>query len=71
VAPATPWPKVGWSSHPILGKGWLEPPGFPSALLFFFFFLKKNIYFLKLKPFTPKLRRFGQNDVILGSLKTA
>jgi hypothetical protein len=30
----TPRPKMGWSSHPILAKGWLQPP---RLLLFFFF----------------------------------
>jgi hypothetical protein len=55
VAEATPWPKRGWSGHPIFGQGGgSSHPRFP--FFFFNFFLKKK----KLKS------EMGQNYVVLG-----
>jgi hypothetical protein len=68
VAEATPWPKRGWFGHPIFGQGGgSSHPRFP--LLFFFL-----ISSLKKKKKTkirngPKLRRFGQNGIVLGEPK--
>jgi hypothetical protein len=67
VAEATPWPKRGWSGHPIFGQGGgsshpQSPPPPPFFCFSFLFFLKKK----KIRN-GPKLRRFGraQNGVVL------
>jgi hypothetical protein len=77
VAPVTPWPKMGWSDHPIFGKG------VARATPISFFFLKKKKKFLFLKKIKNKKRRktkilklaklcrFGLNDIVLGSHKIA
>jgi hypothetical protein len=62
VASATPWPKRGWSGHPIFGQGGgSSHPRFP--LFFFFSFLKKK------KKKKKKKSEMGQNYAVLG--KTA
>jgi hypothetical protein len=78
VAEATPWPKMGWSGHPIFGKG--VAPATPIYLFFFFFFFFNFLLFFKKKKktklklkipkttlFWAKRRRFGQaqNGVVL------
>jgi hypothetical protein len=76
VAEATPWPKMGWSGHPIFwARGGSNHPDF--FLFFFFFFFnfllffkkkkKKNPKICKTTPFCPKRLRFGrtQNGVVL------
>jgi hypothetical protein len=59
VAEATPWPKMGWSGHPIFGQGvapaTLQFPPPPPPFLISFFFLKKK---KKLKPKMPKTTPF-------------
>jgi hypothetical protein len=76
--PATPWPKMGWSGHPIFwARGGSSHPNF-SLFFFFFFFKKKNLisFFVskkKKKKFLKfaKLCRFAQNGVVLDKPKTA
>jgi hypothetical protein len=57
----TPWPKMGWSGHPISGQG-VAPATLRFPLLFFFFFpsffQKKKKKKLKLKPKIPKTTPF-------------
>jgi hypothetical protein len=63
--PATPWPKMGWSGHPIFwARGGSSHPDF-SLFLFpsFFHKIKKNIKnpkICKTIPFWAKRRRFRQ-----------
>jgi hypothetical protein len=46
VAKATPWPKMGWSGHPIFwAKGGSSHPDFPS--FFFLFFFNFLLFFKK------------------------
>jgi hypothetical protein len=45
VAEATPWPKMGWSSHPTFGKGVAPATPIPS----FFFFFNFLLFFKKKK----------------------
>jgi hypothetical protein len=77
--PATPWPKMGWSGHPISGQGVASATlRFPFFFFFFSFFQfpsffkKKEKTKLKPKipkttPFWAKRRHFGraQNGVVL------
>jgi hypothetical protein len=58
----------GGFGHPILvvGGGSSHPDFLPLIYLFIYFYLKKKTKILK----WPKLRHFGQNDVILGEPKT-
>jgi hypothetical protein len=68
---ATPWPKMGWSGHPISGQG-VAPatPRFPLFFFFFFFFdsfffsKKKNPKICKTTPFCPKRRSFGVEGIM-------
>jgi hypothetical protein len=70
--PATPWPKMGWSGHPIFwARGGSSHPDF--SLFFFFFFLisfffslKKNPKICKTTPFwtSPKQRSFGVEGIM-------
>jgi hypothetical protein len=64
---ATPWQKMGWSSHPIFWArgGSSHPDFFPHFNFFISKPLKKKILECS------KLRRFGQNNVVLGKPKTA
>jgi hypothetical protein len=69
VAEPTLWPKRGWSKKPphFLGKG--VAPATPRFSFFFFLFFS----FLKNQKIRnwSKLRRFGQNSIVLGEPKTA
>jgi hypothetical protein len=67
VGEATPWPKMGWSGHPIFwARGGSSHPDFYlffflifNFLLFFFQKKKKNLK-CKTTPFCPKRHRFGR-----------
>jgi hypothetical protein len=76
--PATPWPKMGWSGHPIFwARGGSSHPNF-SLFFFLFFFKKKKLisfFFQKKKknpkicktmPFwtSPKRRSFGVEGIM-------
>jgi hypothetical protein len=70
--PATPWPKMGWSGHPIFwARGGSSHPDF-SLLFFFFFFFNFLLFFIKKKnpkickttPFCPKQRSFGVEGIM-------
>jgi hypothetical protein len=60
VAEATPWPKMGWSGHPIFGQG-VAPatlrfsPFLSSSFFFLFFFLISFSFFKKKKNLKPKM----------------
>jgi hypothetical protein len=48
LAPATPWPKMGWSGHPILAMGVAgTTPDF--HLFYFLFFFDFHLFFFKKK----------------------
>jgi hypothetical protein len=70
----TPWPKMGWSGHPISGQGVAPATPRDSPFFFFFFFFFNSFFFSKKKKkilkFT-KPHRFAQNGVVLDKPKTA
>jgi hypothetical protein len=65
VAPATPWPKMGWPGHPILEK---EVAGAtPDFHLFFFFFFGfSSFLIIIIIIINNNNNNNAQNDVVLG-----
>jgi hypothetical protein len=47
LAPATPWPKMGWLGHPIFGQA--TPLSLFSFLFFFSYFFSSSFFFKKKK----------------------